>query len=170
MANNIVGIDLGTTFSALAILNAIGRPEIVPNADGERLTPSAIFFDEENSGIIRVGIEAVNSRHLNAQRSVRWIKRRMGDVNYRKGVDGKDWTAVELSGLILKKLKEDCSNEHGEIRDAVITVPAHFDEIRRKATMDAGTTIGLNVIGITPPHVKSLARSSYMTLAEEPST
>ncbi len=145
---NIVGIDLGTTFSALAILNAIGKPEIVPNADGERLTPSAIFFDEENSDIIRVGIEAINSRYLNAQRSVRWIKRHMGDPNYHKNIDGKDWTAVELSALILKKLKQECSAEHGEICDAVISVPAHFDEVRRKATMDAGSLAGLNVIGI----------------------
>jgi molecular chaperone DnaK len=145
---NIVGIDLGTTFSALAILNAIGKPEIVPNADGERLTPSAIFFDEENDDLIRVGVEAINSRHLNAQRSVRWIKRYMGDTKYRKSIDGKDWTPVELSGLILKKLKQDSSIEHGEIQDAVISVPAHFDEIRRKATMDAGTMAGLNVIGI----------------------
>jgi molecular chaperone DnaK len=145
---NIVGIDLGTTFSALAILNAIGKPEIVPNADGERLTPSAIFFDEDNPDTIRVGIEALNSRHLNAERSVRWIKRHMGDVNYCKNVDGKNWTAVELSGLILKKLKQECSVERGEIRDAVISVPAHFDEVRRKATMDAGTMAGLNVIGI----------------------
>ncbi|GAG38729.1 unnamed protein product, partial [marine sediment metagenome] len=98
---NIVGIDLGTTFSALATLNAIGKPEIVPNADGERLTPSAIFFDEENSDIIRVGIEAINSRRLNAQRSARWIKRNMGDPNYRKRIDNKDWTPVELSSLIL---------------------------------------------------------------------
>jgi molecular chaperone DnaK len=145
---NIVGIDLGTTFSALAVLNAIGKPEIVPNADGERLTPSAIFFDEESSDIIRVGVEAVNSRHLNAERSVRWIKRYMGDANYRKNVDGKDWTPVELSALILKKLKQECSAEHGEISDVVISVPAHFDEARRKATMDAGTMAGLNVIGI----------------------
>ena len=145
---NIVGIDLGTTYSALAILNAIGKPEIVPNADGERLTPSAIFFDEENPDIIRVGIEAINSRHLNAQRSVRWIKRHMGDANYHKNIDSKDWTPVELSSLILKKLKQDCSLDDGEIRDAVISVPAHFDEIRRKATMDAGTMAGLNVIGI----------------------
>ncbi|MHC4736125.1 MAG: Hsp70 family protein, partial [Planctomycetota bacterium] len=145
---NIVGIDLGTTFSALSILNAIGKPEIVPNADGERLTPSAIFFDEENSDVVRVGIEAVNSRLLNAQRSVRWIKRHMGDANYRKNIDGKDWTPVELSGLILKKLKEECASENGEIRDAVISVPAHFDEVRRKATMDAGAAAGLNVIGI----------------------
>ncbi|MHC4361807.1 MAG: Hsp70 family protein [Planctomycetota bacterium] len=144
----LVGIDLGTTFSALAILNAIGKPEIVPNADGERLTPSAIFFDEENSDIIRVGIEAVNSRHVNADRSVRWVKRHMGDKKYRKKIDGKNWTPVELSSLILKKLKQDCSAEYGEIRDAVISVPAHFDEVRRKATMDAGTMAGLNVIGI----------------------
>jgi molecular chaperone DnaK len=144
----IVGIDLGTTFSALAILNAIGKPEIVPNADGERLTASAIFFDEENSDIIRVGVEAINSRRLNAQRSVRWIKRHMGDAKYRRKVDGKDWTPVELSALILKKLKQECSVEHGEIRDAVISVPAHFDEVRRKATMDAGAMAGLNVIGI----------------------
>ena len=153
---NIVGIDLGTTFSALAILNAIGKPEIVPNADGERLTASAIFFDEENSDIIRVGVEAINSRHLNAQRTVRWIKRHMGDAKYRRKIDGKGWTPVELSALILKKLKQDCSVEHGEICDGfpqdgvpvVISVPAHFDEVRRKATMDAGTMAGLNVIGI----------------------
>ncbi len=145
---NIVGIDLGTTFSTLAMLNAIGRPEIVPNADGERLTPSAIFFDEENPDVIRVGIEAINSRHLNPTRSVRWIKRHMGDSDYRLEIDGKNWTPTELSALILKKLKQDCANESGEIRDAVISVPAHFDEVRRKATMDAGTAIGLNVIGI----------------------
>ncbi len=145
---NIAGIDLGTTFSALAVLNAIGKPEIVPNVDGDRLTPSAIFFDEENSDIIRVGIEAINSRYLNPQRSVRWIKRHMGDSDYRKNIDGKDWTATELSAVILKKLKQDCSADHGEIFDAVISVPAHFDEVRRKATMDAGTAVGLNVIGI----------------------
>jgi len=145
---NIAGIDLGTTFSALAILNAIGKPEIVPNADGERLTPSAIFFDEENSDIIRVGIEAINSRHLNAQRSVRWIKRHMGDSDYLKNIDGKDWTPTELSSLILKKLKQDSSTSQGQIHDAIISVPAHFDEVRRKATMDAGTMAGLNVIGI----------------------
>lgn len=145
---NIVGIDLGTTFSALSVLNGIGKPEIVPNSDGERLTPSAIFFDEENPDIVRVGIEAVNSRLINAQRSVRWIKRHMGDANYRITIDGKEWTPVELSALILKKLKEECSPEPGKICNAVISVPAHFDEVRRKATMDAGTAAGLNVIGI----------------------
>jgi molecular chaperone DnaK len=145
---NIAGIDLGTTFSELAVLNAIGKPEIVPNADGERLTPSAIYFDEENPELIRVGIEAINSRHLNPGRAVRWIKRHIGESDYCVTIDGKDWSAVELSALILKKLKQDASLTHGEIRDAVISVPAHFDEIRRKATMDAGSAAGLNVIGI----------------------
>jgi len=128
---NIVGIDLGTTFSELAILNAIGKPEIVPNADGERLTPSAIFFDEENPELIRVGIEALNSRHLNPSRSVRWIKRHMGEADFKVNIDGRDWTPVELSALILKKLKQDSDAAHGPIRDAGISVPAHFDEVRR---------------------------------------
>jgi molecular chaperone DnaK len=146
--NNIVGIDLGTTFSELAILNEIGKPEIIPNADGERLTPSAIFFDEDDPDLIRVGVEAINSRHLNPARSVRWVKRHIGQSDYKVTIDGKDWNASQLSALILKKLKQDCAIGHGEIRDAVISVPAHFDEMRRKATMDAGAAVGLNVIGI----------------------
>lgn len=146
--SNIVGIDLGTTFTSLAMLNAIGKPEIVPNADGDRLTPSAIYFDDDNPGVIRVGVEALNSRHINPARSVRWVKRHMGDPDYRVPIDGKDWTATELSALVLKKVRQDCAAQVGEIRDAVISVPAHFDEIRRKATMDAGTAVGFNVVGI----------------------
>jgi len=146
--SNLAGIDLGTTFSAIAILNNIGKGEIVPNAEGERITPSAIYFDDADSSIIRVGIEAVNSRHLNPERSVRWIKRHMGDSDYHLSVDGKEWTPRQLSSLILKKLKQDAGVENGEITDVVISVPAHFDEARRKATMDAGTMAGLNVIGI----------------------
>jgi molecular chaperone DnaK len=145
---NLAGIDLGTTFSALAILNAIGRAEIVPNADGDRITPSAIFFDEDNPDIIRVGVEAIHARHLNAKRSVRWIKRHIGEGDYRIKIDEKQWSPVELSALILKKLKQECSTEHGEIHNAIISVPAHFDEVRRKATMDAGIMAGLNVIGL----------------------
>jgi molecular chaperone DnaK len=72
----------------------------------------------------------------------------MGEADYHKNIDGKDWTPVELSSLVLKKLKQDCSAERGEIGDVVISVPAHFDEVRRKATMDAGTMAGLSVIGI----------------------
>jgi molecular chaperone DnaK len=146
--NNIAGIDLGTTFSAISVLNAIGRPQIIPNCEGERITPSAVFFDDEDSQIIRVGIEAINSRQLNPKRSVRWIKRHMGDPSWKFSVDNKDWTPEEISSLILKKLKQDSEKEHGPVTDAVISVPAHFDEVRRKATMDAGTMAGLNVIAI----------------------
>jgi len=88
--STIAGIDLGTTFSALAVLDAIGKPSIVPNVEGERLTPSAIFFDEENPDVIRVGVEAINSRHLNVERSVRWVKRHMGEENYSHDIDGKN--------------------------------------------------------------------------------
>ena len=95
-----------------------------------------------------MGIEAINSRRLNAQRSVRWIKRHIGDQKYHKRIDNKDWTPVELSSLIIKKLKQDCSIGNDKINDVIISVPAHFDEVRRKATMDAGTMAGLNVIGI----------------------
>jgi len=146
--SNIAGIDLGTTFSALAVLNSIGKPEIVPNAEGERTTPSAVYFDEEDTKTIRVGIEAINSRHINPERSVRWIKRQMGDKSWKKAIDGQEWTPEMVSSLILKKLKQDASAVCGEIAEAVISVPAHFDEVRRKATMDAGTLAGLNVIGI----------------------
>lgn len=145
---DIVGIDLGTTFSALARLNAIGKPEIVPNADGERLTPSAIFFDEESCETIRVGIEAINSRHLNTERSVRWIKRYMTRDDYSKKIDGHKWAPVELSSLILKKLKQDCCSGSDKKSGVVISVPAHFDEVGRKATMEAGTLAGLDVVGI----------------------
>ncbi|MCE5185551.1 MAG: Hsp70 family protein [Planctomycetaceae bacterium] len=145
--STIAGIDLGTTFSELARLNAIGRPEIVPNSEGERITPSAVYFDEEEAGAIRIGLEAVNCRQLNPDRAVRWIKRHMGDASWRKKVDGRDWSPEEISSLILKKLKQDGSVE-SPITQVVISVPAHFDEVRRKATMDAGKLAGLQVIGI----------------------
>ncbi len=145
--NTVAGIDLGTTFSALARLNGIGRPEIVPNSEGERITPSAVYFDEEEAGAIRIGLEAINCRQLNPDRAVRWIKRHMGDPIWKKTIDGRDWTPQEISSLILKKLKQDGSIE-SKIKDVVISVPAHFDEARRKATMDAGILAGLNVVGI----------------------
>ncbi len=144
----IAGIDLGTTFSAVARLNAIGSPEIVPNSEGERITPSVVVFDDEEAGAIRVGLEALNCRQLNPDRAVRWIKRYMGDKSWKKSVDGRDWTPEEISSLILKKLRQDGSIDGNEIADVVISVPAHFDEVRRKATMDAGAMAGLNVIGI----------------------
>ena len=149
MADLIAGIDLGTTFSAISVLNQIGRPEIVPNADGDRIMPSAIFFLEDEPGRIVTGIEAINSRHDNSQRCVRWIKREMGELDHKIHVDGRDWTPCEISAAILKKLVMDASTAlSSEIKDVVITVPANFGEIARKATMDAGKLAGLNVLGL----------------------
>ncbi len=142
----IAGIDLGTTFSALAVLNEVGRPETVPNADGERITPSAVFFAE--GGVVLVGEEAINAISSEPEKGARWIKRFMGNDEYPDPVSGKRWSPAELSSLVLRKLKEDCGEQAGEISDVVITVPAYFDEVRRKATMDAGKLAGLNVVGI----------------------
>jgi molecular chaperone DnaK len=146
--NRVAGIDLGTTFSAIAVLNGIGKPEIVPNSESERITPSAVYFDDVESGLVRVGIEAVNSRHVNPERVARWFKRAIGSGESFKRIDDKDWPAEELSSLVLKKLKNDADISGDEIRDVVVSVPAHFDEVRRKATMDAGRLAGLNVAGI----------------------
>ena len=142
----IAGIDLGTTFSAIAHLNDMGRPEVIPNSDGERIMPSAAYFS--SAGNILVGTEAVNSRRDNVSRSVRWIKSHMGDDQHRTLIDGKEYTPAELSALILKKLHQDAAPQVGEVTDVVISIPANFGEVARKATMDAGTLAGINVIGI----------------------
>ncbi len=147
--SNIVGIDLGTTFSALAVLNSIGRPETIPVEGSERLMPSAVYFERGGEKVEEiVGKEALHSRVTNVDRSARLIKRYMGSPFYPDKVDGSNWSPAKLSSFILKELKKECSGQIGEIKDVVITVPAHFDEVRRKATMDAGEAAGLNVVGI----------------------
>jgi molecular chaperone DnaK len=148
---HIAGIDLGTTFSAISILNQMGRPEIVPNADGDRTTPSAVYFplELEKDEQVSVGVEAIHSRHENSERCIRWIKQEMGDTHYAVNIDGQEWSPAQISSLILKKLKDDASVALGEeVVDAVITVPANFGETARKATMDAGKLAGLNVLGL----------------------
>jgi len=142
----IAGIDLGTTFSAISHLNDMGRPEIIPNADGNRIMHSAVYFSESGSTLI--GEEAVRSRHEDITRSVRWIKKHMGDPNYHALIDGEKYTPSEISALILKKLYQDAIPQVGEITDVVISIPANFGEVARKATMDAGRIAGLNVVGI----------------------
>lgn len=146
---HIAGIDLGTTFSAISILNQMGRPEIIPNTDGDRTTPSAVYFPLEKDEQIHVGVEAIHSRHDRSERCVRWIKQKMGDASYSPEIDDHKWSPAQISALILKKLREDASIAMGEeVVDAVITVPANFGETARKATMDAGKLAGLNVLGL----------------------
>lgn len=144
--SKICGIDLGTTFSAIAHLNELGRPEVVSNSDGDRILHSAAYFDAK--GVVHVGQEAINSRHEDVSRSVRWIKRRMMDPDYKTTIDGKEYTPSELSSFILKKLVQDAVPQIGEVTDVVISIPTNFGEVARKATMDAGKLAGLNVVGI----------------------
>jgi len=142
-----IGIDLGTTFSSLAVVNEAGRPEIVPNAAGERATASAVWFNEDD-GVVMVGREAVEAAGGYPDRVVRWIKRHMGDPEWSFEVDGKSYTAVDFSALILKKVVQDAEKTLGPIKKVVVTVPAYFDEVRRRATKDAAEAAGLEVLRI----------------------
>lgn len=143
----IVGIDLGTTFSAIAYVNQHGKPEIIPNREGERTTPSVIFFEEDGNPI--VGREARNQAIIEPRRTARFVKREMGNPSFRFNVDGEDYFPEDLSAMILKKLKNDAEAFLGEeISKAVISVPAYFKDAQREATRQAGKIAGLEVIRI----------------------
>lgn len=137
-----VGIDLGTTLSGLAWLKPDGTPEIVPNADGERLTPSVVFF-EAHEDVKLVGSAARDGG--DPGRTVFQIKRHMDDPEYLVKIDGKDWAPSEISALILAKLKRECSRIIGDISEVVITVPANFNELARKSTIAAAEMAGMKV-------------------------
>ena len=135
MAQPPIGIDLGTTYSAIAAINPAGKPEIVPNGDGERVTASAVFFQSDGSTI--VGQSAIDVAGAYPDRVVPWVKREMGNDDWCFEVDGKSHSAVDVSAVVIGKVKTDAEQRFGAIRHAVVTVPAYFDEKRRKATMDA---------------------------------
>jgi molecular chaperone DnaK len=153
-----IGIDLGTTFSAVAYVDEHGDAKIIPNDKSERITPSVVFFENESN--IVVGQTAKDELGLSPDKVVEFVKREMGrkkeDVrkedNYGTpkpyNYNGKIYSPEEISALILKKLKEDAENFfHGiTITDAVITVPAYFNEAEKQATIDAGKMAGLNVL------------------------
>ena len=148
----IVGIDLGTAYSALAMVDAFGKPEVLPNAAGERTTPSVIYFEPDAPPL--VGRAAKDMRASDPSRVVEFIKREMGNPNFiflpDPGGDEEDtYLPHELSALILQKLKKDAEQILGKrITDAVITVPAYFRDAQRSATLMAGKLAGLNVIEI----------------------
>ncbi len=143
----VVGIDLGTTFSAIAYVNKFGRAEIIQNNVGERITPSVILFDGNTPTVGSIAKRSALSDPLNV---VSNVKRQMGNPSWKfPNEDGDIYTAEEMSAIILKRLKEDAETLLGEpIYDAVITVPAYFDDPPRKATYDAGRIAGLNVLRI----------------------
>ncbi len=138
----VVGIDLGTTFSAIATVNEHLQPEIIPNADGKSFTPSAVLIDADE---IVVGEIAVNQWITNEEHVVRWIKRNIGEDDYQ--FQGRN--PVEISAEILTALKNDAESSYGRpIDEAVITCPAYFDSKEIENTQKAGTLAGLNVIEI----------------------
>ena len=137
-----VGIDLGTTLSGLAYLKPDGNPEIVPNADGERLTPSVVYFDAHED-VKLVGSAARDGG--DPDRTIFQIKRYMDDPEHLIDIDGNKWAPSEISALILAKLRRDCSRIIGEIDEVVITVPANFNELARKSTIAAAEMAGMKV-------------------------
>lgn len=139
--SRIIGIDLGTTRSAVAAVED-GEPRILENSEGERVTPSIVAFDD---GERLVGKPAKNQMITNQDNTVTSIKRHMGE-EYEVELDGDDYTPQEISAMILQKLKTDAEEKlDAEVEKAVITVPAHFDDAQRQATKDAGTIAGLEV-------------------------
>lgn len=146
MPGPYIGIDLGTTNSAVARRNAYGRPEIVPNRDGENLTPSVIYFGSEPPS---VGQEAREWGRVASDRVASFFKPQMGNPLYRLEFGGKSYDATELSAIVLRRLREDAETAIGAaVRDAVITVPAYFADPQRLATIEAGRRAGLNVLRI----------------------
>jgi molecular chaperone DnaK len=140
-----VGIDLGTTNSVVAVVQG-GDPEVLLNAEGHRLTPSIVAFSKTGERL--VGEPAKRQAVLNSERTIRSIKRKMG-TGERTNIDGKQYSPEEISAMILTKLKADAEQRLGEkVTDAVITVPAYFDDAQRTATKNAGEIAGLNVLRI----------------------
>src|SRR6202045_2705927 len=143
-----IGIDLGTTFSAGAHIDAYGKPQIIPNAESERIPPSVIFFAGETAIVCTL---AKNNSVSEPEKIVDFVKREMGKPKeqFHREFGGKLYSAEELSALIVKKLKADAEKYlQAPVTDAVITVPAYFNDAERTATITAGQLAGLNVLQI----------------------
>src|SRR6056297_2645074 len=141
-SNKILGIDLGTTNSAFAVMEG-GDPEIIVNAEGERTTPSVVAFDDSER---LVGKPAKNQAVKNPEQTIQSVKRHMGEDDYSVTLDGEEYTPEQVSAMILQKIKRDAEEYLGdEIEKAVITVPAYFNDRQRQATKDAGEIAGFEV-------------------------
>jgi molecular chaperone DnaK len=140
--SKIIGIDLGTTNSCVSVMEG-GKPTVIANAEGVRTTPSVVAFTKTGERLI--GEPAKRQAVTNADKTISSIKRNMG-TNYRVNIDGKTYTPQEISAMILQKLKADAESYLGEtVTEAVITVPAYFNDAQRQATKDAGRIAGLDV-------------------------
>ena len=142
----VIGIDLGTTNSVVSVMEG-GEPVVITNPEGSRITPSVVGFTKDGQRL--VGRLAKNQAVSNPDRTISSIKRHMGDPNYHVTIDGKNYTPPEISAMILQKLKSDAEAYLGEtVTQAVITVPAYFNDSQRQATKDAGKIAGLEVLRI----------------------
>ncbi|MCL2073555.1 MAG: Hsp70 family protein [Marinilabiliaceae bacterium] len=142
-----IGIDLGTTFSAIATIDEYGKPVVIKNLTGDTLTPSVIYFENANETI--VGYEAKERQFFGEENIVSLFKRRMGNENFERSFHGKVFNATDLSSILLKKIKEDAETVlNKKISSAVITVPAYFNDFQRKATINAAENAGLKVLKI----------------------
>ena len=140
-----VGIDLGTTNSCVSVLEG-GEPAVIANSEGARTTPSVVAFAK--NGEVLVGEVAKRQAVTNVDRTIRSVKRHIG-TNWSVDIDGKGYTPQEISARVLMKLKRDAESYLGEnVTDAVITVPAYFNDAQRQATKEAGEIAGLNVLRI----------------------
>ena len=142
----VIGIDLGTTFSTMAYLDRRGLPVTISNAEGELTTPSVVIFNTDESVV--VGRRALRAGLVHPDRVAMCVKREMGESLCRNPIAGREMSAVYVSSLILKKLRQDAEKKLGPIAGAVITVPAYFDEARRQATAAAGALAGLTVLDV----------------------
>ncbi|MEO1970065.1 MAG: Hsp70 family protein [Pirellulaceae bacterium] len=141
----IVGIDLGTTYSVLARLDESGRPVSIPNIEGEMVTPSVLFFEDNDVIVGKEAVKAMGTEYLNVAECA---KRDLGQREFHKEINGQHYPPEVLQAWILRKLRNDSMRQLGEYRKVVITVPAYFDEVRRKATQDAGYIAGFEVMDI----------------------
>jgi molecular chaperone DnaK len=155
MKEKIIGIDLGTTNSCMAVMEG-GKPIVIPNTEGGRTTPSIVAFSKDKTRL--VGQVAKRQAVSNPERTISSVKRQMG-TNWNKKIDEKDYTAPEISAMVLQKMKADAEKFLGHpIKKAVITVPAYFNDNQRQATKDAGTIAGFEVMRIiNEPTASSLA-------------
>ncbi|MBQ4403586.1 MAG: molecular chaperone DnaK [Selenomonadaceae bacterium] len=143
--SKVIGIDLGTTNSVVSVIEG-GEPTVITNPEGSRITPSVVGFTKDGQRL--VGQLAKRQAVSNPDRTVSSIKRHMGE-SYKVSIDGKDYTPPEISAMVLQKLKADAEAYLGEtVKQAVITVPAYFNDSQRQATKDAGTIAGLEVLRI----------------------
>ena len=144
---HVLGIDLGTAFSAVATINEFGKPVVLKNSEGNTMTPSIVAF--ESDGSIVVGDEAQAIQRLGEANTASFFKRSMGDDNFAVEFNGKHYSATDLSALVLRKLKAGAEEVLGEtVSQAVITVPAYFNNLQRNATVQAGRDAGLEVLRV----------------------